>query len=304
MCDEEIREIRILHIDDELDFLALTKVFLKRENGNLTIDTATSAKEGLKRLRGGNYDVVVSDYQMPEMNGLEFLQHLRESGDTIPFIMLTGRGREEIAREALNKGANYYLQKGEDVKSLYGTLAHAIKEVVEKRRAEEALRKSEERYRLLAENVRDVIWTTDMNLQFTYISPSVKYLRGYSAKEAMAHSLEEILTPTSFEVAKKAFVEELALEKEEQSDPSRSRTLELEITRKDGSTVWSEIKMTFLRGSDSRPVGILGVARDITERKQAEEELKHLHKELEAKNVEMERIVYLTSPCGRSRKGN
>ena len=298
MCIEEKKEIRVLHIDDEPDFLALTKVFLKRNNGNLSVDTAASAEEGLKRLRYGNYDVVISDYQMPVMDGLEFLQHLRESGDTIPFIMLTGRGREEIAIEALNKGANYYLQKGGDIESLYGTLAHTIREVTEKKRAVEALRKSEERYRLLAENVRDVIWTTDLNLRFTYVSPSVKYLRGYSAEEAVTHSLEEILTPDSFEIAKKVFAEELALEKEEQSDLSRSRTLELEITRNDGSTVWSEIKMTFLRDSNGRPVEILGVARDITERKQAEEELKHLHKELEAKNIEIERIVYLTSPGG------
>jgi PAS domain S-box-containing protein len=294
MCNEEIKEIRVLHIDDEPDFLALTRAFLKSKNGNLSVDTATSAEEGLKRLRDGNYDVVVSDYQMPVMNGLEFLQHLRESGDTILFIMLTGRGREEIAMEALNKGANYYLQKDGDLESLYGTLAHTIREVVEKKRAEEALRKSEERYRLLAENVRDVIWTTDMNLRFTYVSPSVKYLRGYSAEEAMTHSLDEILTPASFEVAQKVFAEELRLEKDEQSDPSGSRTLELELTRKDGSTVWSEVKMTFLRDSNGRPVGILGVARDITERKQAEEEVKQLHKELEAKNIEIERVIYLT----------
>jgi PAS domain S-box-containing protein len=298
MCTEEIKEIRVLHIDDDPDFLALARAFLKSKNGNLRVDTATSAEEGLTRLRDGTYDVVVSDYQMPVMNGLEFLQHLRESGDTIPFIMLTGRGREEIAMDALNKGANYYLQKDGDLESLYGTLAHTIREVVEKKRAEEALRKSEERYRLLAENVRDVIWTTDMNLRFTYVSPSVKYLRGYSAEEAMTHSLEEILTPTSFEVAQKVFAEELRLEKDEQSDPSASRTLELELTRKDGSTVWSEVKMTFLRDSNGRPVGILGVARDITERKQAEGELKQLHKELEAKNIEIERVIYLTPRGG------
>ncbi|RZN36636.1 MAG: response regulator, partial [Methanophagales archaeon ANME-1-THS] len=172
MCAEEKKEIRVLHIDDEPDFLALTKVFLKRNNGDLNVDTATSAEEGLKRLRYTTYDVVISDYQMPVMDGLEFLQHLREGGDTIPFIMLTGRGREEIAIEALNKGANYYLQKDGDVESLFGTLAHTIREVIEKKRAVEALRKSEERYRLLAENVRDVIWTTDLNLRFTYVSPS------------------------------------------------------------------------------------------------------------------------------------
>lgn len=136
------------------------------------------------------------------------------------------------------------------------------------------LQDSERRYRLLAENVTDVIWTTDMNLRLTYISPSVTRMRGYSVKEAMAQSLEEALTPASFEVAKKAFSEEVALEKIKQKELLQPRVMELEFNCKDGSTVWVETKGALLRDSDGRVIGVAGVDRSIAKRKQMEEELK------------------------------
>ncbi len=138
-----------------------------------------------------------------------------------------------------------------------------------RKQAEEALQESETRYKLLVENVTDIIWTMDLNLQYTYVSPTVTRLRGYSVGEAMTQRLEDILTPTSLEVARKAFAEEMAIENMEQKDLLRTRTLELEQYRKDGSTIWTEVKMTFLR-DNGQPFGILGVTRDISERKRVE----------------------------------
>ena len=152
------------------------------------------------------------------------------------------------------------------------------KEAGNRKRAEEALRESEERYRLLTDNVTDVIWVRDMNLRFTYISPSVLKMTGYSVEEAMAFSLEDVYTPASIEVARNALVEELAIEKMGNADPFRVRTLELEGFCKDGSMIWTEAKMSFLRDPTGQVVGIFGISRDITQRRQVEEALRESEK--------------------------
>jgi len=145
-------------------------------------------------------------------------------------------------------------------------------DITERKRVEEALWESEKRYRLLAENAADVIWTVDMNMHPTYISPSIARLLGYSVEEAMAMAMEEVFTPASFEVTMKALAEELAIEKMEQKDIFRSRVMEFELKRKDGSIVPVEISYSFFRGADLQPIAVLAIARDITERKQAEEQ--------------------------------
>lgn len=155
-------------------------------------------------------------------------------------------------------------------------------EVVERKEAEQALRESEARYRLLAANIHDVIWTTDMNFQFSYVSPSIERVLGYTVEEMMSQTLQELLTPASAECAFQALAEEMTIENSGQFDPDRRRVMELEMNTKDGSTTWGEQNVVFLRDEEGKPIGMLGVSRDITERKQIEEALQKAYEGMEA----------------------
>ena len=157
------------------------------------------------------------------------------------------------------------------------------RDVTERKRAQRALEESEKRYRLLAENATDIIWIRDLDLRTTYVNPAVTRIRGYSVEEVMAQPLEEVLTPASLELARKVFVEEATEDRVEERDLYWWRTLELEHTCKDGSTVWLEVKVTALRDDDDPIVGILGISRDISERKRAEEALQEAREELESR---------------------
>ena len=153
------------------------------------------------------------------------------------------------------------------------------KEVEERIRAEEAVRESEQRYRILAENVNDIIWMMDISEErLTYVSPSVLKMKGYSPEEIKTQRLNEILAPDSLQRVTNILAEQIAHDSE--MDPNRSVTLDLEQYRKDGSTFWTETTASFIRNGDSLPISILGVTRDITERKKAEAALREKEEKL------------------------
>jgi PAS domain S-box-containing protein len=116
-------------------------------------------------------------------------------------------------------------------------------------------------YRLIAENVSDVIFTMDMNLRYTYISPSIERLTGFTVAEAMKQSLHEILTPPSIALALKTFQASLERERLGLNPPHQFQTMELERRRKDGSTIWVETHITYLRDETGYAYGILGISR-------------------------------------------
>jgi PAS domain S-box-containing protein len=133
-----------------------------------------------------------------------------------------------------------------------------------------AAQEREKKYRMIAENMADIISTLDMDLHFTYVSPSIIRLRGFTAEEVMEQTIDQVLTPDSLQKVSKVFEEELRLEADGTAGPDRTRTLELEEYKKDGSTIWAENILSFIRDENKKPIEILTVARDVTERKRSE----------------------------------
>jgi diguanylate cyclase (GGDEF)-like protein/PAS domain S-box-containing protein len=167
-----------------------------------------------------------------------------------------------------------------------GEFAGAIlssRDVTQRKETEARLRNSERQYRLLADNADDVIWVQDMNLHLTYISPAVQKLLGYTVDETLASGIMQLLVTQSTHQAQRLFSRSLVEAKKATPEQIKnvSRTIELEVRKKDNSTVWTETRMSFLLSDQGKPIGILGVTRDITERRQAADELRYLNSELE-----------------------
>ncbi len=162
-----------------------------------------------------------------------------------------------------------------------------LRDVTDRRQAETALKESEKRYRILAENASDVIWIMGMDLRFTYVSPSTARLVGYAPEEVVGQTLKPYVTQASLDSVTKALAEELANEEEESADPQRSRLLQIELISKSGSTVWVEIKASFLRDDSGKAISVLGVARDVTDRRKTRQSLEESEKRyrLVAENV-------------------
>ena len=167
-------------------------------------------------------------------------------------------------------GRPFYKENGE-LDFFFGTGI----DITEWKKTEEALAASESRYRLYAENMRDVLWVLDNNLHFVYISPSVESSSGYSVQEAFHVPLEKVFTPTSYRRVIR-IIEDIKgrLERGEHIDPQTSLTMELEQVCKDGSTRWTEVIASLLRDDSGNHVGYLGIVRDIKQRKQTEEALR------------------------------
>jgi PAS domain S-box-containing protein len=152
---------------------------------------------------------------------------------------------------------------------------------------------SETRYRLIAENMADVITLMDLNLVSSYVSPSVTNLTGYSLHEAYETPMQKLLDPESFRYMRKAVAEELELEKTATAKPDRARNLELKLVTKSGGIRWVESGLSFMRDENGRPSGILATTRDISERRRAAEAVRCEHAQLMSIFDSIDQAIYI-----------
>ncbi|MDG6256869.1 MAG: PAS domain-containing protein [Methanomicrobiaceae archaeon] len=169
--------IRVLVVDDEPIMATVTTLYLE-ERGGCACEVCTSAQEALNVLESTTFDIIVSDYQMPGMDGIAFLKAVRARPEYIPFILFTGRGREEVIIEALNNGADFYLQKGVDPESQFAELAHKIRHAVKRRRSEEALAASESLKRIILDNVTENVVFQDADCRIVWANKAAHYSAG------------------------------------------------------------------------------------------------------------------------------
>jgi two-component system, cell cycle sensor histidine kinase and response regulator CckA len=220
------------------------------------------------------YDVVLADYNLPSFDGLRALQQLRTRDPEIPCIMVSGVLGEEIAIESMKAGATDYVLKSQ-IARLPAVLGRALREHAElrqRRRAEEALRNAEARYRDLFENANDIVYTLDIPGVFTSVNAAGERLFGYPREQLLQMNIRGFLAPESDALAQAYLAHKL-------SEPAETTTYEVEIIRPDGARLPLEVS-TRLLFRDGQPYEVQGIARDISERRHAEAERRRLEEQL------------------------
>jgi PAS domain S-box-containing protein len=271
-------KIRILLIEDNPGDARLIKELLTAAEGaSFNLEHTDRLSTGLARLARGDIDVIMLDLSLPDSHGLDGLNKICAQTPKVPVVVMSGLSDQAVALNAVQEGAQDYLVKGNVDSDL---LLRSLRYAIERQHLRVALSESEARYRLLADNAADVIWTANMKWQITYVSPSIKRLLGYTVEEMKRLAIKDILTPDSFNQAVKLIRSQMDIITPESQYPSLSLTLE--HVRKDGSKLWAEVTLSFLWNKDGKLSEVLGVTRDITERKKAEEALRESKEELQA----------------------
>ncbi|MBE3116299.1 PAS domain S-box protein, partial [Candidatus Bathyarchaeota archaeon] len=247
--------IRVLHVDDDSSLLEISKQILM-DMGSFEIDQACCVDEAFKKLAAGQYDVVISDYEMPQKDGLQFLTELREQKYEIPFILFTGKGREEVAVNALNLGADGYINKIGDTETVYGELSHGIRLAAERMKAKSALEESEKRYRTLMEQAAEAIFVHDINGQVVDVNQQACISLGYTKKELLSMDIAEIDAEATENKKGGLFWSKILA--------GQSVTFESTHKRKDGSTF--PVEVTLGPTTLGKETLVIGLVRNITKR--------------------------------------
>jgi len=267
----------LLYVDDDHDLLLIGKTFLERM-GDFSVEITDSAASALSLLKERKFDAVISDYQMPSMNGLDLLKAIRSGGDSIPFIIFTGRGREEVVIEALNAGADFYLQKGGDPRTQFVELAHKVRQAIGRKRAERMLVESQKRLADIIEFLPDATFAIDREGRVIAWNRAMEEMTGVPGTEVLG--MGGFRHGMAFYGEPRPMLIDLVLSPME--DFERDKYL---FTHRDGTTLTAETRAT---GRDGRirhywgkasrlfdengdVAGAIESIRDITDRVTAEE---------------------------------
>jgi PAS domain S-box-containing protein len=289
--------ISVLFVDDEPVQLAIGKTFLER-TGNFSVDTLGSAQEALASDHLLQYDAIVSDYLMPGTDGITLLQQIRSAGNPVPFILFTGKGREETAIQALNGGADFYVRKSVNADAQFAELGLRIQVAVQRQRDKlaiqagaKALRASEERYRSLADSAEDFIYILDKDDRVIFVNRYGLEMLGKSPGEVIGKPRRELFPDAEadrqYQSIRQVFTGGV---------PVR---IESPVPLPSGVT-WQDTQLVPIKSGDGTITAVMGISRDITAHRNIEnalrENLERYH--LILKNAQEGILVYEMTPDG------
>ncbi|KQC07161.1 MAG: hypothetical protein APR55_04240 [Methanolinea sp. SDB] len=279
--------ISILYVDDEVALLEITRLYLEK-TGGLTVETADSAADGLKKIQESFFDVIVSDYQMPEMDGIAFLKAVRQRFGDIPFILFTGKGREEVVIEAINNGVDFYIQKGGHPKSQFAELAHKIQQAVSRRKADLSRIESEKRLADIINFLPDATFAIDRSGEVIIWNRAIEDLTGIPASDMLGKGNYEYAIP--FYGTRRKILIDLISEPVDTIERSYTNIMrekdiliaDTTLPRPRGMKTTLMGKASPLYSSSGEIVGAIETIRDITERQMAEDELRAAYEQIAA----------------------
>ena len=243
--------IRVLHVDDETRFLELSAEFLAAADDRLSVVTEPTAADGLDRLDTEAFDCVVSDYRMPSMTGIEFLEAVRERFPSLPFVLFTGEGSEPIASDAISAGATDYLRKRTGTEQ-YELLANRVLNAVESYRTRREL----ERYELLVETVGDPMYMLDGEGTVTLANEALADMLGHDRRDIVGMDAEDLLVAGDYRAGSDCLT---AVRGDPDADWS---AFEAGVQTADGEVVPTEISTAPIADDAGDSAGSVGVVRE------------------------------------------
>ncbi|AQL41523.1 hypothetical protein BV210_01800 [Halorientalis sp. IM1011] len=264
--------LRVLAVDDDRDYCGTLSAALRQEDDRFAVATARRAEDALEKLDGESFDCIVSDYEMPGMDGLAFLDAVRERDERLPFILLTGSGSESLASRALSRGVTDYLPKS-GTRDGFDILADRIETAVESYRTRDLLERERERYRAFLEQSTDLIAVVDERGAFQYVSQAWKRHMGYDPDDLEGRNAFDLMDEDHADAVWGEFVEAV-------TNPDQTHSAEFKFRHADGSWRWLE---AVGNNQFHNPTieGFVVNVRDVTGRKERERKLERQNERLE-----------------------